>query len=308
MQDTQKLIGISALLCSVFFGSAVNPIFVRMATTTLSNSSYAFLRSFLTLLALLPIVYLHRQQLLTTKAIKNAVGLSLGFGLNIFLFALGVNLTTVAISQLLFALLPVTVSIAAFFLLKEKMNVAKIVAIVLGLTGVLVVSSSSLMGSNPSFGSPLGIFYIGLAVCVYTLFLVFSKKSAAEYQSLPRTVMTYAFVPVLFFPLSAPELVSQPITQMFSTTSVIGLIGIVVSSLIFILTLQIGIKHSSAGTVAMSSLLAPIFGSLAGLLFYAEPISGRLVISMILILTSVYIHLYQPSVSQLIPSWQKINQ
>lgn len=290
---SHNIIGLMAILGSVIVGAAVNPVLARVGTVTIPVLIFVLLRQFVTVLMFSPTYWKYRSKLFTRKILKHAFWLSLLFGLNVTFFTLGINQTTLVASQLLYALLPITVSITAFFFLGEKLSFTKLLGIGLGFSGVILLVLNSLDQTQANvLGTFQGNATIFVAVLSYTAYLTYSKKYSAEIETDIRAGLSYFLLPVMFFPIAMYQIMAQSFQfSSVSFSSWIAVVGIGISSLVFMSLIQIGMSKLSATTVSFSTLLAPEIGALAGFMFYQEQLSWTLGLSLVLVLSGLFVHL-----------------
>lgn len=279
-----KVRALMALIIAAFIGGAVTPGLVRIGSSALGPFTFNFFRTAVTLLCLLPVL-LNKRQLWQKAAFHKVVLIAgLGVGFNTTFFALGIPKTTIVASQLLYGLLPLTASLAAFLLIGEKVSRLKAIAIGLGLIGMsflLLFSRSETQ--RLALGTLEGNTLILIAVMSHTLYVVLSKNFSQEFSALELTLATYLGLFAFSFLLAL-----IPLTRGFSldvvSPSVIGSVLISgISSIFFMLLFQYGIQKLSTSTTAITVLLAPQFGALSGALFFQETITPALVASMILV-------------------------
>lgn len=286
--NSEKVKALAMLIVAAFLGGAVMPILVRIGTTTVHPFIFNWFRALATLLFLIPVVIKNRKMFQERSFQKLIVLAGLGIGLNVTFFGLGINKTTIVASQLLYALVPILASLVAFFFLKEKLSFKKILAILLGLVGVLIlIIFSNSADQRLSLGSVDGNLIILAGVFFYTLYIVVSKKFSKIYQAIHLAIATnsgmllFTFWPALR-PLTTVFKLEQLTPQLF-----VVLLGLGLSSVLFLFCFQFGLQKLSTSTSTITILLSPSFAAISGYIFYGEKISLVLFISITIISSAV---------------------
>lgn len=181
-------------------------IFIRYLTETYQMPALvlAFWRDFFVALTLLPILGVLRPSLLRVERGHLAYLAAYGLLLAVFngVWTLSVALNGAAISTVLVYSSAAFTALLGWWLLKEPLNWAKILAIVLSLVGCLLVSGA--LNTQASYLNLMGILVgiiAGLAFAVYTLM----GRSASERGLNPWSTLFYTFgfaaIFLLFFNL-----------------------------------------------------------------------------------------------------------
>ena len=108
------------------------------------------------------------------------------------LFFMGLDKVPGAISSIIIGAGPLFVAIMAHFTLKDdKMTIRKIIAIVLGLSGIVFISLSQgrVSSGNPSFFMGIGLLILSNIIGSYTNIMVVKKKS---YNISPFALTSFA--------------------------------------------------------------------------------------------------------------------
>ncbi len=279
-----KLKGLFALIFSAFLGGAVIPVLVRTGLHYADPFIFSLLRSFGTLLLFLPVLLRNKHSVGEKDFQKLTVLAGIGAGANLTLFSLGITHTTVVASQLVYALLPITVPIVGFLLIREKMSLPKTVGAVIGLVGVLLlIFFSRSEAERLALGTLYGNGLIFSAMIFYTFYLVISKQYTKSFSPVLISTITYLGLSLFFLPFAIFQGILGNGTVNWSPTFLFILLGITLVSFGFTYTLQYGLNKVSSTTVAITSLLAPEFAALAGAQLFNEKISPLLIMSMVLV-------------------------
>jgi drug/metabolite transporter (DMT)-like permease len=179
-----------------------------------------------------------------------------------------------------------TMLIAAFFFKEDKMSLARGIGLVVGFSGVLVLSYSKLEG-NSEFQT-LGILAMLVAACSYGASSVFARKFdkdvTPEDHSMGQMLAGLIFItPAMLITNSPLHLPVIPTTWI--ALAWLGLIGSFVAAVIwFALIYEIGPSRTS-----MVTYMFPLVGVLLGIIFLDEKLSWQLYVGGALILAGIYI-------------------
>ena len=130
----------------------------------------------------------------------------MGYFLTLFLIQLGISLTGSAMVSLLNALTPVSVTILAALLLKERITPIKVLCLVLALAGTVVITQGA--GSQ---GEVLGIAVVLLSVVAWGFASVFMRRLTAKYPAVLVTTYGMAISLLFHIPAGIFSAVTQPV-------------------------------------------------------------------------------------------------
>ena len=175
---------------------------------------------------------------------------------------IGISMTTGVMTGVLLSLMPVSCVICESIILKEKTSPLEKFFLLLGIVGVIyiTVNSSGSDGGN----SVLGIVFLLLAIISGSLYMVFSRKSAANFNSIEITYFA-SFLGMLVFNGAniIRHLIRGDILRYFlpylSVEKIIGFIFLSVVSTI----LATGMNNFALGRIKTSTVSA--FGGVSTL-------------------------------------------
>ncbi len=283
--------GLAGLVGAAFIGGGVMPSVIRLGTSLMHPFLLNWMRIFLGLILTLVIFKnKYRSKLIFRKKyLLLSLILGLGLGLNITMFSFGIQHTTLVASQLIYTITPIVTGIIAFLMLKEKISPTKTAGMIIALAGVL---SLIIFSKSPEEIDSIGTFYGNLLVFVgmfgYSFYLTFSKKLSAKFSVIEMVILTNLSLTILLFPMAIFGAINQGFDQL-SLSSLGVIFTIAASAIIFMILSQLAIKHLSATTASLGSLLSPEFAALTGIFIYHEKISFLLLLSMVLSISGVLI-------------------
>lgn len=285
------MIGITALLIANFIGGALSPMFVKFGVLEIPPLTFTLLRFILAILFTLPIYIRQKSYTITRHNIKFLLFGSTFFTLNLSLFSIGLQYTTVIMSQILYTLVPVIVGIMAHFILGERLTRNKIIGSGFAFSGVIfLITQSVLTNQTLTFGTLLGNSLMLIGVFSWSVYFIVSKKLTNVHS--PITTSFFSFlVTVILLSLFVPfELSIRPLSTASITTTGLGsLFGVALfSSVIMFSLIQLGIKRTSAFTASLFSYTGPFFAGIVSIPLFGEKITPLLIIGGLLIIFGVF--------------------
>ena len=255
---------IYVLLCVLFW--ALIPIVSKLGQTDLDNHQFLFWSSVVSVLTFL-LVNLIQKSFSTYKRISqrnwlNAVllgilGTYLYYILLYFAYAHAIGIEVLVIQYSW----PIFVLILSVLILKEKLNGRKILSILLGFAGVLLILSKGDF-SNIHIENLFVDGVVLLAAIVFALFSVLSKK--VKLEALPLTT-------IYFLTATLASFLSMIILSEFKVPSSndwlpIFINGIFVNGISYILWIK-ALKYSNASFLAPFIFLTPVISMILLILF-----------------------------------------
>lgn len=254
--------GVEALFLAAFFYASTNAL-VRYMSPMWGDQAQVFARFAVAGLMLLAVNHLRKKNIFTILKgrMKLVMPLSILQALTILFYTLAVMNTTIA--NMLFVSYATTMLvqfILGTFVLKEKVGMIKIVAILISLVGLALYSNSFISGD-------IGILYSGLAGTMGAFVNVLYKKlSGVDHWSVLQA--QYLFGAVLLFGVTLAF--GGEFIRAFSIEGIFITIAFSATILIASYLLLYGYKRVdiNIGTVLSSTEL--VFGVLLGLLLFSE--------------------------------------
>lgn len=277
-----------------FISGTLNPTFVRFGVVDFPPIMLTFLRFLGAVLILLPF-YLKRRE---KVAIKDLI-FFVPFAINVALFSIGIQFTSLTMAAILYVFVPILVAIFGFLFMKDRLLNYHIIGLILSVIGVGILTKGAFDTQNIlHFGTPLGNGILALAVVAFSLHPLSVRKLSKKYTHLP--ILFYTFVVttallVLVVPLEwsiRPFLLSS--VTMKSVGSLLGLI--VLSSTLYYFLYQWLIKNSSPFIASLMLYVSVLFSAVAGVAIFNEKITTELLIGALLVLAGVFCATTYPTV------------
>jgi drug/metabolite transporter (DMT)-like permease len=207
-----------------------------------------------------------------------------------YAYTLGSRRTLAANAGIITLTIPVIVTVFASLMLKEKLNIVRIVSFILAIAGVLMTSLSDISGADFKQGQYLTgnlIFLFACCCCgfynTYCKLLVDKKYTELEILVYSSIIGSIASIPLLVWvePFHISELINSGKTALFGVLE-LSIIVYGVSMLLFFYVL----KRMDVTQAILGNYLLPFFIAILGILLLNEKITPVMVIGGSLIMLS----------------------
>jgi len=210
----------------------------------------------------------------------------LGVALNQMLFIKGLTMTTAIHASLLMLCSPILITILAFWILKDKVTVAKITGLALGILGSVLLLAGKQNASQPKdyLAGDMMILLNGIS---YAFYFVLVRPLMERYTPLQviRWVFTFGFVMMLPIGwMQFGEIQWQQFTV--STTAVLFFVVIAGTFLAYLFNAY-GIRVLGPGVTSAYIYVQLVFAVLIAVLFFNEQLSFQKIIAGMMILGGV---------------------
>ena len=211
-----------------------------------------------------------------------------GVVINQIFFFKGLKLTTPINAALIMTTTPIIVLIAAAIILGEGITIKKIIGVLIGAAGAVLLISygKELAFKSTQFWGNIQVF---INATSYAIYLVLVKKLMLKYH--PITVLKWVFTISIVFilPLGAGELAqvdwqSMPLSVWLATVYVL----IAATYFTYILNAT-ALRTVNASVVSIYIYLQPVLAAIIALIFAQDKLDLIKVISAVLIFTGVYL-------------------
>jgi drug/metabolite transporter (DMT)-like permease len=181
---------------------------------------------------------------------------------------------------------PILVGLLAFAILGEPLSMMKVVGLLLGFAGVVVVSAGSISGE--ALGSPLGVMFgVGSAVS-WALGTVYFKRYGDRLSMLWAVAAPFTLGGIF---LTGLGLAFEPLSEISLTgTFVAGWLYASLVGTMLAWTLWLGlVQAGEASRVSAYVFFVPIVSVLLGALFLGETLSPLLLVGAALVVCGIYL-------------------
>jgi drug/metabolite transporter (DMT)-like permease len=219
-----------------------------------------------------------------------------GVATNQLFFFHGLNLSSAINSGIIMTMNPIMVVVLSYFILKEPLSRNRVIGVLMGATGAILLTVSS--GSKGS-AFALGDLFLLINAASYAIYLVIAKPLMKKYK--PLTVITYTFLFGLIFVLLFPPTIRDVLVTDFSVITGVVLwkvlyVVICVTFLAYLLTMY-SLSHVSPSVSSAYIYIQPVMVIFFAVLFayigftedYTATITTQKIAFMLLIFLGVYV-------------------
>ena len=273
------LVLLSLIWASAFFN-------IKIATYSYGPITIAFLRIFFGMIPVLLLCFYKKIKIeVFSKDWKwfAAIGI-INLVIPFFLIAYGVQKVQSNLAAILMSTTPISATILAhLFIDKEKINLVKILGIILGFLGIVYLFSENLLINDENLFSALMIL-VGSTFYVIGGILTL-KISHKKNENVTASILIWGTIFVC--PISL--IVEQPWNLNPSLESTLSLIylGVFPTGIAWLLRFMI-LKRNGLVFQSQVAYLIPIFGVILGYLFLNELVTSKILISLFVVILGIY--------------------
>ena len=260
---------------------------IKIATYSYGPVTIAFLRTFF---GAIPVVGICLVKKIKIEAFSKdwywfaAIGM-INLVIPFFLIAYGMQKVQSNLAAILMASTPLSATVLAhFFTNNEKINLTKILGVLIGFSGIVFLFSDNILINESNFTSAL-LILIGSTFYVVGGLLTI-KISNKKNENVTASILIWAtlfLIPITIF-------TEKPWNLNPSIDSTISLIylGVVATGLAWLLRFRI-LKTNGLVFQAQVAYLIPIFGIILGYIFLKELITPKVLISVAAVIIGIYL-------------------
>jgi len=216
------------------------------------------------------------------------LGLSGVFCYNLFFFK-GLHFIPAGRASIIIANNPIFIALAAAFFFKEKLTTAKIMGILMSVSGAIIAITKGDLQMIRNQGIGIGEGYIFLAVLSWVSYSLIGKKIMQNYSALQAVACSSLIGAVLLFPAALFEgLASDIPTYSFLNWINLAYLGIFGTVLGFVWYYE-GINTLGPSKASLFINFVPISAIIMAFFILEEPITDSLLIGAILVTAGVYL-------------------
>lgn len=295
------------IFASIFGGLA--PGFARFAMEQFRPFPIMVLTSLISLPILLILIGGLKNLYVNKKDLVFLILAMLFWAANSFFFFHGLegaDRTTTVVTSILYLFSPVIVLIISVILKRLRFTFGKIIGVILGILGGLVIISQSLTDTAQvlirSIGGFKGNVLILSGVLAISFYWLISDELTKKRNYSALLVTIYSNLGILL--LAGPFFIKEVSNSGFylfplNLKGAIGIAGIaLIGSVLTTYLYQWGIKYSSAFAGASVLYISPLSTALFAFLFLNEKLSGVLLISAVLIAAGVLLTTVLPTLKK----------
>ena len=280
LKDYILLSTLSLIWASAFFN-------IKIATYSYGPITIAFLRIFF---GAIPVILLCIYQKIKIEAFSKdwkwfaAIGF-LNLVVPFFLIAYGVQKVQSNLAAILMSSTPISATILAhMYTDKEKINIFKILGILLGFSGILYLFSENLLITKDNIFSALMIL---LGSTFYVIGGILTLKiSHKKNENVTASILIWGTI--IIFPISI--FFEQPwnLTPRLDSTLSLIYLGIFPTGVAWLLRFMI-LKNNGLVFQSQVAYLIPIFGVILGYIFLQEIVTSKVIFALIAVVLGIYL-------------------
>jgi drug/metabolite transporter (DMT)-like permease len=183
---------------------------------------------------------------------------------------------------------PLLITVMAFFFLRESLNTARIIGLLLGIAGaVMLITARERSGSGTNV--LLGDILIIINAMSYSFYFVLVKPLILEYKPLQVIRWVFTMGTLFILPVGWTEFVEAPWSS-FSTLDYAAIAFVVLGATFLAYLFNIyGLRHLQASGTGSYIYLQPIFATIVAVLFLDEEITMQKLLAAALIFAGVFL-------------------
>jgi drug/metabolite transporter (DMT)-like permease len=274
------------LLLGAIWGSSFFNI--KIATYSYEPYTLALIRVILATVTMLAVSFIYKIKIYAfsydwiTYALVGICNITIPFSL----IAIGTNKIDSYLAAMLMSTTPITGSILAHFFIKdEKITFLKSLGITLGFTGILLLFFDKLIINESNY---LFVLIILLGSTFYSISGILILKKLRKSGNINVTTSTLIWSVITLLPLSL--ILEEPFKSTPTLESTLSLIylGVIATGFAWWLRFKILSKNGIVFQTQVAYLI-PIFGVIFGALILDEQITWKVLVSLIIIMSGIYI-------------------
>lgn len=212
-----------------------------------------------------------------------------GIALNMLTFFKGLEYTTPISASVIMITVPIIVLLLSAVFLSEKLTLIKVLGVLLGFSGAIVLSLYGSGNGNIGSNVPLGNLLVFINATSYSVYVIIIKKVTAKYHPFTFIKWLFLFGLCIVLPFGYNEL-SQVEIYNFTPYDFFA-VGFVVVGATFgtYLLNPIGLRHLKASTVTTFIYLQPVIAAIFAIAMGADSLNLIKVLAAAIIFSGVYL-------------------
>jgi drug/metabolite transporter (DMT)-like permease len=229
---------------------------------------------------------------------KMALAAIFGVAINQVLFFEGLNLSTPINASIIITVIPVLILIFSHYILKEKITTLRVIGIILGAAGALMVILSAGKGDFKS-STMLGNLFIFINAASWAFYLVLIKPLMEKYDSLTVMKWVFFFGLIIIFPFTIGSFTSSPFKAIPFTIWMSVAFVVFGATIIAYFLNNYSLKTVSPNVNGIYIYLQPLIASVVAIVFGKDELTVSKTIAALLIMAGVYFVTKRPKINRL---------
>lgn len=232
-------------------------------------------------------LFVRKQKIATRDYLFFFVAAFFGVGLNMLTFFKGLEFTTPIHASVIMTTVPIVVFVLSLIILKEKIITKKILGIILGLTGAVILT---VYGKSMHSGDNilLGNFLVFVNAVSYGLYLII-KRLVAKYHPVNLLKWLFLFGLIIVTPVSFKEVKAIDWVAFTPYISFSVLFTIVGATFTTYLLTPLALRQLKASTVGAFLYLQPVIAGIFAIIMGSDSLNIVKIIATLLIFGGVYL-------------------
>ena len=213
-----------------------------------------------------------------------------GMSINIAAFIAGLDYSTPVNSSILIIISPIFVVILSFFIFRNKINLLKILGIIMGFIGALILILNADSNSSVGRNIPLGNFLFIVNSISYAYYLIIVKPMAQKYDLITLFKWLFLIGLIFNFPLGINQFIDVNWSSLPIKEAILPMTFVVICTTVMTYFLNgYALSKITSTEVAVFMYLQPIIGILFAIFTESDTISFTIIIASMLIFIGVYL-------------------
>lgn len=212
-----------------------------------------------------------------------------GVGLNMLTFFKGLSLTTPISASVMMVTSPILVLIFSSLLLKEKLITRKIIGVIIGLVGAIILIVYGNSSDDSASNRNLGNLLVFINAASYGLYLVLVKTLVVKYNPIVFVKWLYLFGLLFVTPFGLQELTEVQWQVMPTLIYVKAGFVVVFTTCITYLFNLFALTKLKPTTVSVFIYLQPVIASIYALFVGSDSLNTVKILATLLIFFGVYL-------------------
>jgi len=231
--------------------------------------------------------FLPSEKVETKDLFKMALCSVFGVAVNQISFFSGLNLTTPISASIINTTIPVMILILSHFILKEMITGIKVLGIMLGAIGALMIIVSAGVG-DIRLNALLGNFMILTGATSWSIYLVLVKPLMRKYNSLTTMKWMFFFGFIMIFPFSISTVASTTFSKIPFEIWMSILFVVFFNTGFAYYLINYSLKTVSPNVNAIYIYLQPLIASIVAIILGKDKLTVIDLIAAVLIMAGVY--------------------
>ncbi|MEZ4793615.1 MAG: DMT family transporter [Gelidibacter sp.] len=227
--------------------------------------------------------------------LKFFVAAIFGVAINMLLFFKGLEFTSPIHASVIVTLTPILVMVMSAIFLKEKITALKLLGVVFGFAGAVVLTvygKSTRVADDVSLGNS----FVFINVVSYSIYIILIKKLTQKYHPFTFIKWLFLFGLVLVVPFGYNDVMATNFNSFTPYITFSVLFVIVGATFGTYLLNPLALRHLKATTVTIFIYVQPVIAGLFAIIMGSDSLGIIKIIASALIFTGVYLVTKRPKV------------